>query len=293
MNSSAASPLLCVLAGEFLPENIAVCLSELQELRIVRTPALSEALHWLDSSAAEPDLVVAVQSVPHEFPASQVERLIGRLPLTRQVVAFGPWCESLCRTEQIWPVAWCVPIRHAPMRIAREIRDLRAGRAPLPATASRDEAFARDAAAGCWSRLASMLPAMVLLDVEDRWLGDYLAELLTAWGISNVRRIGPDDVPAAARSAMSGRVLHVIAASTATPSLVQRVRTARQACPLDSIAVAVDLATPDDQRALGQAGATVVLSQFRLAEELSGAEWFTAECEPDPGETAAGPVFDS
>ena len=88
-----------------------------------------------------PDLVIVYQGVPDEFPQSQIDELIGLLPLARFIVAFSPWCESIGRTEQRWPIAWCVPIRHARTRLVEEITALRGGEPASPPTTSRDEAF--------------------------------------------------------------------------------------------------------------------------------------------------------
>ncbi|MEX0701805.1 MAG: hypothetical protein WD069_06885 [Planctomycetales bacterium] len=94
----------------------------------------------------EPELVIALQSWPDEFPRSVVERAIGRFPLARWVCCYGAWCASDGRTRDIWPNAARVPVEAAPARIARELSVLRGELFPLPLTASRDEAFAFDLA---------------------------------------------------------------------------------------------------------------------------------------------------
>lgn len=116
------------------------------------TAEQNRTMFSLDDALAEiqdgwfPNLVIVYQGIPDEFPQSRIDKFIGLLPLARFIIAFGPWCESIGRTEQRWPIAWCIPIRHLETRLAREFSTLRDGRPASPATASRDEMFSRTAA---------------------------------------------------------------------------------------------------------------------------------------------------
>ena len=80
---------------------------------------LSEAASVLRAAKWFPDLVVVYQGIPDQFAVADVEAFVGLLPMTRCVVVFGPWCESIGRTEQCWPIGWCVPLQHAQARLAQ------------------------------------------------------------------------------------------------------------------------------------------------------------------------------
>lgn len=116
-----------------------------------------------------PDWVVVLQCWPDEVRTAQAERLIGQWPLARVLCVYGSWCNSDARTRAIWPPAWRVPATEAMTRLQSEWDLLLADRAGVPATASREEAFA-------WTHLGGM----------NRLLGLVVAAVIvTAGGCSS------------------------------------------------------------------------------------------------------------
>ena len=100
-----------------------------------RTPTAA-----LATAADEPDLILAIQHRPAEFCCGDIETLVGAHPLTRFVVALGPWCGSDRRSRPLWPAAVTVPLERAAGRLQRELAVLEDSRPPLPNTAASDEA---------------------------------------------------------------------------------------------------------------------------------------------------------
>ncbi len=101
-----------------------------------------------------PDMVVALQCWPDEFRPPHVEQLIAHWPLTRMLCVAASWCDSDARTRSAWPPAWRVSATAAVGRLQQEWELLLAGRPGVPATASREEAFA-------WEHLARTRPGIV------------------------------------------------------------------------------------------------------------------------------------
>ena len=223
------------------------------------------AIEWLDETCASPTLVLIYQSYPDEYPREDVERLIGRMPLSRVVVVFGPWCESIGRTEQVWPIGWCVPLGHAPTRLKREIDGIARNESPLPATTSRDEAFAASAASAFG--LAGRRPVERVLTARvtgtDRVFADCVRETLAAFGF---RVVSESIVESATAVDVDFEVVVISLADAWAIDLVARCR-ARS--PATRLVVASDLATPDDINALRKAGADRVIGQLRFAEEMA------------------------
>lgn len=216
----------------------------------------NDALTLLDSEAWSPDVVVVWQAVPDEFPRSAVEKLIGRLPLARWIVVFGPWCESIGRTEQLWPVAWIVPLRHAVTRIETELARAASGVAPAPATMSRDETFA----AYCSQSddpMTSKPSRTACLTTDDHEYGLFLHEALLLLGIEVA-----DDPTAELQ------IIHVTVPDDTT---VEKVQERRDAAPQSRIAVVSELVTPQFERRLLDAGADATFTQLRFINELE--EW--------------------
>ncbi len=229
-----------------------------------RVKSLPDAISLIETGKLVPDLVVAYQSIPDEYFAAEIDQLIGMLPLSRFIVAFSPWCESIGRTEQHWPSAWSVPLAHAAARIRFELQQLITDVAPLPATASRDEAFRTLAASSLNdsdSRGLGMSAKVVSSDIPLR---ECFEQILTAVGFD----AGDDELPE----------LYVVAAAFIDENQLRRVKAVydddarargfatRYAAPV--ILVASDMATPGDRKRLLEAGATAVISQLRFAEDL-------------------------
>ncbi|TXT27825.1 MAG: hypothetical protein FD138_2693 [Planctomycetota bacterium] len=98
-----------------------------------------------DEAIGVPDLVIACQSWPDEFSASEVSAALGRWPLAFWVCCYGAWCDSDGRNRSIWPISVRVPVVEAELRLNHVWQVLTEQRnEPLPLTASRDEAFEFD-----------------------------------------------------------------------------------------------------------------------------------------------------
>jgi len=196
-----------------------------------------------------PDLVLVYQGVPDEFPQSQIDELIGLVPLVHFIVAFGPWCESIGRTEQRWPIAWCVPLRHLPTRLQQLIvaRDSPG----LPATASRDEAFSATASRANCSVSSGKLTAAVFGD--DRHFVQMVRDQLAASEIRIVER-EPDYI--------------LLSASQLSRWTESRLRQLREEFPDAERFLLCDLLTPGQVERL-EGNGVKPLSQLRFAEEFS------------------------
>lgn len=226
--------------------------------------SIPEAISLLTSGDVAPDLVVCYQSIPDEYIPSDIERLIGMLPLCRFIVVFSPWCESIGRTEQYWPTAWSVPLTHAPARIQWESQRFLAGEPPVPATASRDEAFASLAATCLKDSDGIANDITVRIESDDVALRKCFEGIVTSLGFRMTEAADPDVI--------------IITAAFVDRETVQRVNdlqnqsvrtqsSSTNRSPL-KIIVASDMTTPAQQLALREAGATVVISQLRFTEDL-------------------------
>lgn len=213
----------------------------------------------LDESLTEikkgwfPDLVIVYQGVPDEFPQSGIDELIGLLPLARFIVAFGPWCESIGRTEQRWPVAWCVPVRHLATRLHHELRSQSTGEPVLPPTSSRDEVFSRSAARVNSTVARTELTAVVFGD--DR---HFLESVRTQLQASGIQVLAP---PATADFVF----VSATGLSASTETELDRVGSE---FPASRVFLLSDLLTPGQLVKLAAAGVTP-MSQLRFGEELA------------------------
>jgi hypothetical protein len=226
--------------------------------------SLSDAIALVGTGEFVPDLVVSYQSIPDEYSAADIDQLIGMLPLSRFVVAFSPWCESIGRTEQRWPSAWSVPLAHAAARIRFELRQLTADTPPLPATTSRDEAFAT-LAAGSLENADNIGRGMSAIVVSaDVAIKKCFEQILSSVGFRLDETELPDLCVVAAAFIDENQLRHV-------NELYEEDAWSRGFATNSNeaiILVASDMATPDDRKRLLEAGATAVISQLRFAEDL-------------------------
>lgn len=243
-----------VAAGSATGGDAGEAVGVLQSTRNHSVNSIQAAISLINRGELVPDLVVSYQGIPDEYSKADIDQLIGMLPLSRFVVAFSPWCESIGRTEQRWPSAWSVPAGHAAARIRFELQQLAAGQQPLPATASRDEAFAsldasslaaaeqigRGLSATVWS---ADVPLKECFESVARCIGLTLSDSETA------------DV-------------QILAAAFIDDATCDRVQRLRARCPAATILVASDMATSGESSNLRNAGATAVISQLRFAADL-------------------------
>tara|TARA_R110002072_G_scaffold238769_2_gene396280 strand:+ start:170634 stop:171494 length:861 start_codon:yes stop_codon:yes gene_type:complete len=252
------SPQFCRALSDGQPVSI------LQATHTHRVQSLTAAISLIGTGEFVPDLVVSYQSIPDEYSATGIDQLIGMLPLSRFVVAFSPWCESIGRTEQRWPSAWSVPLTHAAARIRFELNELAADTPPLPATSSRDEAF-RILAAGCLestSEIGQGRSAKVIS--ADVPLKECFEQILVSVGFDVKDQKRPTLYVVVAAFIDDGQ-LHEVKA-------IHEALAIRQSFDATSTSVAIlvasDMATPGDRIRLLEAGATAVISQLRFAEDL-------------------------
>lgn len=212
----------------------------------------------IQSGACQPDRVFVWQSIPHEYPAGDVQELIGTLPLAHWMVVVGPWCESIGRTEGLWPAGWCVPLRTAltrlnSRRLLAAAMDL--DQAPVPATVSRDETFALLVE---WSRMDHPdRGRRVWIQGDDAIWSGCVTDLVRAAGFQ-----GPDD---------ENPDLVLLLSTQADESLRNRVQASRRRFPQAQLLVVSDLARTCDEPALRAAGADAILSSLYFAEEFQDA----------------------
>ena len=219
---------------------------------------LPEAISLVQTGDFIPDLVISYQSIPDEYSADDIDQLIGLLPLSRFVVVFSPWCESIGRTEQRWPSAWSVPLAHAAARIRLELQQLADDSTPLLATTSRDEAFATLAAHSLeqTEQLGQRMSAHVIS--ADVSLKECFESIACSLGFEIL------DTDPSSQAA----TVHILVApfiDGKTFRLIQQLRDDNYAA---RIIVASDMATPGETISLRDAGAAAVISQLRFAEDL-------------------------
>ena len=220
--------------------------------------SLPDAISVVETGELIPDLVISYQSIPDEYSAADIDRLVGILPLSRFVVVFSPWCESIGRTEQRWPSAWSVPLAHAATRIQLELQQLAEDSTPLLATTSRDEAFATLAAHSLeqTEQLGRRMSAHVIsADVS-------LKECFESIACSLSFEILDTDPSSQAAT------VHILVAPFIDGKTFRLIQQLRDDNPAARIIVASDMATPGETISLLDAGAAAVISQLRFAEDL-------------------------
>lgn len=127
------------LIGAVQGMDAAVCATVSACAKVLHFANLGEALA---TAAGPPDLIVVLRPHPDEYRADEVQSLLSKWPLARLVCIDGPWCASAGRTRSQWPLACCVPVEFAALRIAMESQVIQGSIPPLPLTAAYDEIFA-------------------------------------------------------------------------------------------------------------------------------------------------------
>ncbi len=217
---------------------------------------LNSATELLTDDGWFPGLVVVFQGVPDQFAAADVEAFVGQIPLTRCVVVFGPWCESIGRTEHVWPIGWCVPLQHATVRLQQELAAWQNDEPPLPPTASRDEAFVSSAVRALLNSNDALQGRSVRVESLDGPFGDFLTDVVQQLGAQPAAQDEPAEIELLATTLVDDAVLHNVA---------QR----RAVNPEAMLLVVTELATPIDVQKLTAAGCDGVLSQLRFVEQLA------------------------
>ena len=227
--------------------------SSATEAQLRTTAALEDALFEIKAGSF-PDLVIVYQGVPDEFPQSQIDELIGLLPLARFIVAFSPWCESIGRTEQRWPIAWCVPIRHARTRLVEEITALRGGEPASPPTTSRDEAFSACASRFNQAVISELEFCAVVLGTDQNFV-EMTRELLGQLDATIVteRSTQPDFV--------------FFSATMLSQDVLRQLANLREEFPNSQRILVSDLLTPGEIKRLQRTGFQT-MSQPRFVDDL-------------------------
>ena len=220
--------------------------------------SLSEAISVVETGELNPDLVILYQSIPDEYSAADIDRLIGMLPLSRFVVVFSPWCESIGRTEQRWPSAWSVPLANAATRIRLELQQLSDDSTPLLATTSRDEAFATLAAHSLEQTdlLGRRMSAHVIS--SDVSIKECFESIACSLGFELL------DTDSSSQTA----TVHILVAPLIDGKTFRLIQQLRDDNAAARIIVASDMATPGETISLQDAGAAAVISQLRFAEDF-------------------------
>ncbi len=214
---------------------------------------LAGALEWLESGQQVPDGVLVYQSFPDEFAPDHVEQMIGLLPLARWIVCFGPWCESVGRTEQVWPVAWCVPLRDVEPRVAREQAAHRRDDPSWLPTMSRDESFARSATE--LTRAPRAQGQRVAVQGDDPAFVETVEAILRSQGSVLVAPADAD--------------LIFVTTGPLQPDMLPTIAALRAASPSARLIVVSDLLTDSEAAQVRAGGADEVISALRFVEAIT------------------------
>ena len=84
-------------------------------------------------------MIVLFQGFSDQYSRSEIDQLFEKHPLSRILVAYGPYCESDGRTRRLWPQTVRIPLWRLPQRIERETEVLIGNSPALPITATREE----------------------------------------------------------------------------------------------------------------------------------------------------------
>ncbi len=241
-----------LLIGDWSIPRAAPFLADLgaQRFRIFET--INSAFIAVETESLFVEFVLVLQTFPDEYPAPQIEQLIGAIPLAHWMVLVGEWCDSLGRTEQHWPIGWCVPLRDAQARLTLEKQRLRDRLQPLPPTASRDEAFSTASLPN--SRPINKLIQDCYVEGDDSTTNIALSEQLQAIDVRPQL------------SCCNG--LNVVAITSPTDSTGRRVQSIRSEHPTSLIWIATDLVTPEQTSLLRASGADAVVSALRFHEAI-------------------------
>jgi len=104
-------------------------------------PDITTALVGIQDVARRPQLAVVLQSWSDQYIPADVDRLVGATLGSDLLCIYGAWCEGDGRSRPVWPQASRVPLRYGQSAVETALLRIREGTTPLPATASRDEAF--------------------------------------------------------------------------------------------------------------------------------------------------------
>lgn len=252
MNSLAPRTLNWLLIGDIASPHFAPAHELLKQAIQHQADTLIAAISWLESSHQNPDAVLVYQSVPDEYPPKDVDRLIGLIPLARWVVCLGPWCESIGRTEQVWPVAWCVPLKDVAPQIARTEFAHTIDEPIQPPTASRDESFSRTASDLARCQITPAIQAAVTGD--DPPFIETATDLLQSCGCVIVEP--------------STAALIVLVLRSLQPTSLNEISELRRTAPQARLVIASDLLTAAEIAQVRSSGADTVVSTLRFSDAL-------------------------
>ncbi len=251
---TAAEPSLAWLViGDVESPHFREIAAELRRDRCCEFRQIAAAEEQISNGECVPNAVLVYQGFPDEYRRSDVERLIGLVPLARWIVCFSAWCESQGRTEQLWPHGWCVPAKDVFPRIA-QLRNEFVSDAPLlPATASRDEAFGRVAAR--FAQAKAVRSSRFLVRGDDRAFVELARDMLQEFGHKSVETVADAE-------------LLVLVIAIPQPSSFEEIDSLRRDLPDLEIMVVTDLATPGEIDRLRAVGVTEVVSTLRFSDGL-------------------------
>ena len=148
-----------------------------------------EAARLLKDQPVDYALGLVLHTVPGEHETSDVLSLLAAAPLTRWLVVNGFWCESVGRTESVWPLAFQVPLRLLEPRLEIELQVIQGAQPALAATAGRDEVFEFNAS----SSPQQCLSHRVFVDSPDSEVAAWISELLRRQGVTIVKSVSEAD----------------------------------------------------------------------------------------------------
>lgn len=226
---------------------------ELAELTLDCDLQFADALLQISADTAPPDLLVVYQSYYHEFHQTDIDRVIGLFPMTRWVVAYSPWCESLGHSDQVWPVAWIVPVNHFRTRLFDELQKFERSEPLLPPLSARDESFAQLDAKALSLLVTSARVRLTCRDVPFRKTA---SDVISTLGCAIV------DDPAAS--------VHIVVIEQWDDFAKQTIDEAFRSTPHARLMVVCDLLPHQDQRELS-AREIATISPLRFIQDFQQA----------------------
>jgi hypothetical protein len=199
------------------------------------------------------DLIIVYQSHFDEFHRDDIDRAIGEFPMSRWIVGYSPWCESLGHSDKVWPVAWIVPATHIKSRLSAELQSLYQSSTPVPALSSRDEAFGKiDASVFERSQLSSQ-SLSARITCEDVPFRQTMVDCLRMLGVDIVQNDSAD--------------VHIVSIEQWDEVADGSIDAAIGITPRAQMLVVCDLLTHTQRRTLGDRGIWT-LSALRFVQEL-------------------------
>lgn len=225
---------------------------------------IAEALEFMSSSLASPDLFLLTESHPGEHAVADIRRLHAAAPLARMVALVGPWCDGESRSGQPPPGVIRVPWHAWKSRLPREVSEHPSGLAwRVPRTATPAERLLE-----IMDREPSLPPrsATVAIFTERQVDWEGLADICRQSRLDVVELRQPFEATGEPPGGPPGVVLADLPISPEDRTGI--VRALAIAFPGVPILALVDFPRPDECERLLSAGARALLAKPLLIADL-------------------------